>query len=103
VLKQGPKSGGDSREYLEKLANIIVSGINLAVQIKRATKTLMMLHDITGATLSADRLKDILQGVEMLKAIEIEFKTKKFMINQWVILMNRNLGDKIGVLRQGAH
>lgn len=60
VLKQGPKPGGDSREYLEKLANIIVSGINLAVQIKRATKTLMMLHDITGATLSAERLKDIL-------------------------------------------
>lgn len=39
----------------------------------------------------------------MLKAIEIEFKTKKFMINQWVILMNRNLGDKIGVIMQGAH
>jgi hypothetical protein len=31
----------------------------------------------------------------MLKAIEIEFKTKKFIINQWVVLMNRNLADKI--------
>jgi len=38
----------------------------------------------------------------MLKAIEIEFKTKKFMINQWVVLMNRNLGDKITFLLQGA-
>jgi len=28
----------------------------------------------------------------MLKAIETEFKTKKFMINKWVVLMNRNLG-----------
>lgn len=31
----------------------------------------------------------------MLKAIEIEFKTKKFIINQWVVLMNRNVADKI--------
>lgn len=30
VLKQGPK-GPNDREYLEKLANIIVVGINLAV------------------------------------------------------------------------
>jgi hypothetical protein len=55
----------------------------------------MMMHDATGMSLSRERLKDILQAVEMLKAIEIEFKTKKFMINQWVVLMNRNLGDKI--------
>lgn len=59
VLKEGPKVGNE-REYLEKLANIIVVGINLAVQIKRATKTLMMTHEITGTTLHADRLKDIL-------------------------------------------
>lgn len=25
----------------------------------------------------------------MLKAIEIEFKTKKFLINKWVVLINR--------------
>lgn len=25
----------------------------------------------------------------MMKAIEIEFKTKKYLINQWVILINR--------------
>jgi hypothetical protein len=31
----------------------------------------------------------------MLKAIEVEFKTKKFIINQWVVLMNRNIADKI--------
>lgn len=59
VLKQGPKGPGD-REYLEKLANIIVVGINLAVQIKRTTKTLLMMHDIVGASLNAERLKDIL-------------------------------------------
>jgi hypothetical protein len=31
----------------------------------------------------------IIQAIEMLKAIEIEFKTKKFLINKWVILINR--------------
>lgn len=58
VLRQGPK--GDESEYLERLSNIIVVGINLAVQIKRATKTLLILHDIVGASLNAEKLKDIL-------------------------------------------
>lgn len=31
----------------------------------------------------------IIQTIEMLKAIEIEFKTKKFLINKWVVLINR--------------
>lgn len=38
----------------------------------------------------------------MLKAIETEFKTKKFMINKWVVLMNRNLGTKITATLRGA-
>lgn len=58
VLRQGPK--GDESEYLERLSNIIVVGINLAVQIKRATKTLLILHDIVGASLNAEKLRDIL-------------------------------------------
>lgn len=32
---------------------------------------------------------NIVQSIEMLKAIEIEFKTKKYLINKWVILVNR--------------
>lgn len=31
----------------------------------------------------------------MLKAIEIEFKTKKFLINKWVILINRHTCEYI--------
>ena len=58
VLRQGPK--GDESEYLERLSNIIVVGLNLAVQIKRATKTLLILHDIVGASLNAEKLRDIL-------------------------------------------
>ena len=79
MLRAGPR--GDESEFLERRANLIVVGINLAVQIKRTMKTLMMMHDATGIPLTQERLKDILQAVEMLKAIEIEFKTKKFMIN----------------------
>ena len=31
----------------------------------------------------------IIKSIEMLKAIEVEFKTKKFLINKWVVLVNR--------------
>lgn len=31
----------------------------------------------------------------MLKAIEIEFKTKKYLINKWVILVNRYTCEQI--------
>jgi WASH complex subunit 7, N-terminal len=92
-LRSEPKS--DIRDFLERRANLLTVGINLAVQIKRTVKSLIMSHELTRTSLSPERLKDILQAVEMLKAIEIEFKTKKFIINQWVVLMNRNIADKI--------
>jgi hypothetical protein len=69
------------RDFLERRANLITVGINLAVQIKRTIKGLMMSQLITGERMQPERLRDILQGVEMLKAIEVEFKTKKFIIN----------------------
>ncbi len=31
----------------------------------------------------------------MLKAIEVEFKTKKYIINQWVVMINRNIASEI--------
>jgi hypothetical protein len=92
-LHSEPKS--DIRDFLERRTNLITVGINLAVQIKRTVKSLIMSHELTRTSLSPERLKDILQAVEMLKAIEVEFKTKKFIINQWVVLMNRNHADKI--------
>ena len=93
TLRSEPK--GNIREFLEKRANLITVGINLATQIKRTLKSLMMSQQLTGERMQPERLRDILQGVEMLKAIEVEFKTKKFIINQWVVLMNRNIADKI--------
>jgi hypothetical protein len=40
-----------------------------------------MIHEALRVSLPGERLKDILQALEMLKAIEIEFKTKKYLIN----------------------
>ena len=31
----------------------------------------------------------------MLKAIELEFKSKKFLINKWVVLINRYTCEQI--------
>jgi hypothetical protein len=60
----------------------------------RVGERCVLLAGVADPTLLA-QLDNILQAVEMLKAIEIEFKTKKFIINQWVVLMNRNIADKI--------
>ena len=37
----------------------------------------------------------IIKSVEMLKAIEVEFKSKKFLINKWVVLINRYTSEQI--------
>lgn len=39
---------------------MIVIGINLATQIKRTVKSLLMIHEATRTSLSNERLKDIL-------------------------------------------
>lgn len=37
----------------------------------------------------------IIKAIEMLKAIEVEFKSKKFLINKWVVLINRYTCEQI--------
>jgi hypothetical protein len=49
-LRSEPKS--DIRDFLERRANLITVGINLAVQIKRTVKSLIMSHDLTRTSLS---------------------------------------------------
>jgi hypothetical protein len=56
------------------------------------------MHQASGLQISQERLKDVVWAVQMLKAIEIEFKTKKYMINQWVVLINRFLCEEINVI-----
>lgn len=44
----------------------------------------------------------VIQLIEMLKAIEVEFKTKKFLIQKWVILINRYSCEKIFKILEGG-
>ena len=45
----------------------------------------------------------IIKSVEMLKAIEVEYRTKKFLVNKWVILVNRFTCEQITrIIEQGV-
>ena len=61
----------------------------MATEIKRSLKVYLLLFQENDATMPKAAFPTIIQAIEMLKAIEIEFKTKKFLINKWVILINR--------------
>ena len=37
----------------------------------------------------------VIRSIEMLKAIEVEFKTKKYLVNKWVVLVNRFTCEQI--------
>ena len=51
-----------------------------------------------------EHFKRIIQAIEMLKAIEVEFKTKKFLINKWVVLINRYTCELITrLIENGMH
>ena len=49
-LRSEPKN--DIRDFLERRANLLTLGINLAVQIKRTVKSLIMSHELTRTSLS---------------------------------------------------
>jgi hypothetical protein len=44
-----------------------------------------------------------MQSIEMLKAIEVEFKTKKYLINQWVVLINRYTSEQINIIIESGN
>ena len=67
----------------------------MATDIKRCMKTLILLYQTCAIQPKRDRLHDIVRCIEMLKAIEIEFRTKRYIINQWVILINRYTSEII--------
>jgi WASH complex subunit 7 len=77
------------KNFLKIRANQIANGIQLATEIKRSLKVYLLLFQENDAVMPKSAFQVIIQAVEMLKAIEIEFKTKKFLINKWVILINR--------------
>ena len=77
------------KNFLKIRANQIANGIQLATEIKRSLKLYLLLFQENDAAMPKAAFPVIIQAVEMLKAIEIEFKTKKFLINKRVILINR--------------
>ena len=77
---------------------LVTSGIKLATEIKRALKQFLMLYELNDTQVHQSKFSLIVQAIEMLKAIEIEFKTKKFLINKWVVLINRQTCENITLL-----
>ena len=75
--------------FMVQRSKLITIGIKLATEIKRTLKQYLLLYEVNGKAVPQERLPLIIQTIEMLKAIEIEFKTKKFLINKWVVLINR--------------
>lgn len=83
------------KNFLKVRANQIANGIQLATEIKRSLKVYLLLFQETNSMMPQTSFPVIIQAIEMLKAIEIEFKTKKFLINKWVILINRHTCELI--------
>jgi len=52
-------------------------------------KTFLLLFSHNGLALRQQLFSPIIKCIEMLKSIEVEFKSKKFLINKWVVLVNR--------------
>jgi hypothetical protein len=83
------------KRFMEIRALMIWTGINLATEIKRTMKSFLLLIQTNGISLKKELQPLIIKSIEMLKAIEVEFKSKKFLINKWVILINRFTCEQI--------
>jgi hypothetical protein len=82
-------------KMLQTRANLIITGLDMANEIKRTTKQLILMYQTCGKEPTKARLHDIVRSIELLKAIEIEFRSKRFIINQWVTLINRYTSEII--------
>lgn len=58
-------------------------------------KTLVFMYQLCGKEPQKKRLNDIVKCIEMLKAIEVTFKQKRYVINGWVTLINRYTAEII--------
>ena len=89
------KDVGRNAEFLKVRANLIIAGLEMATELKRHVKTLLLMYQACKKQPSKQRLHDIVRSVEMLKAIEIEFNKKRYLINQWISLINRYTSEMI--------
>lgn len=83
------------KKFMEVRALIIWTGINLATEIKRNMKSFLLLIETNQMNLKKEQFPHIIKSIEMLKAIEVEFKSKKFLVNKWVVLINRYTCEQI--------
>ena len=94
----GKEPGKDihtSTEFLKIRANLIIAGMDLSTEIKRQMKTMILLYQVCNQQPSKSRLHDIVRCIEMIKTIQIEFQKKRYIINQWVTLINRYTSEII--------
>lgn len=82
-------------EFLKERANLIIKGLDMATDLKRSVKTLILMYQMCGKQPQKSRLHDIIRCIEMIKSIEVQFRIKKVAINQWVILINRYTAEKV--------
>jgi len=52
-------------------------------------KSFLLLIQENRISLKRELFASIIKSIEMLKSIEVEFKSKKYLINKWVVLVNR--------------
>jgi hypothetical protein len=77
------------KAFMKIRAQMIQAGIQLATEIKRTMKSFLLLVQENKSNLRKEMFPHIIKSIEMLKAIEVEYRTKKFLINKWVVLVNR--------------
>ena len=83
------------KTFMKVRAQMIQTGIQLATEIKRNMKSFLLLVKANRSNLKKELFPHIIKSVEMLKAIEVEYRTKKFLVNKWVILVNRFTCEQI--------
>jgi hypothetical protein len=83
------------KNFMNVRALMIFTGINLATMIKRSMKSFLLLIQTNRYKLKDAMQPFIIKSIEMLKAIDVEFRSKKFLINKWVVLINRYTTEQI--------
>lgn len=77
IMKDPKLSNPDgpiNTDFLKSRANLIIQGLDLATELKRNVKTLILMYQICGKQPQKQRLHDIIRCIEMLKAIDVQFR-----------------------------
>lgn len=91
------------KNFMNVRALMVFTGINLATRIKREMKSFLLLIQVNRYKLKDAMQPWIIKSIEMLKAIDVEFRCKKFLINKWVVLINRYTTEQITkIIEQGV-